>query len=55
MYSSSDFPLVECRAVGRRPALPGEFRYSATPTPPWLTKAALLRMMEDPAGVYAGR
>jgi UDP-N-acetylglucosamine 4,6-dehydratase len=36
-------------------ALPGEFRYSSDTNPTWLTKAALLRMMEDPAGVYAGR
>jgi UDP-N-acetylglucosamine 4,6-dehydratase len=36
-------------------ALPAEFRYSSDTNPTWLTKAALLRMMEDPAGVYAGR
>jgi hypothetical protein len=36
-------------------ALPGEFRYSSDTNATWLTKAALLRMMEDPAGVYAGR
>jgi UDP-N-acetylglucosamine 4,6-dehydratase len=36
-------------------ALPAEFRYSSDTNPTWLTKAALLRMMEDPARVYAGR
>ena len=36
-------------------ALPAEFRYSSDTNPTVLTKAALLRMMEDPARVYAGR